>query len=58
MGEQDSAGTWVCIGCGYEYDPAKGDDTNNVPPGTAFEDLPDGWCCPVCGIGKSGFDPE
>ena len=34
---------WLCTGCGYIYDPAVGDTKGGVPPGTAFEDLPEGW---------------
>jgi rubredoxin len=29
----------------------------DIPPGTPFEDLPDGWCCPMCGVSKESFDP-
>ena len=48
---------YVCDTCGYEYDPAKGDPDNGVAPGTKFEDLPDDWTCPVCGVGKDEFSP-
>ncbi len=51
---------WVkykCSGCGYIYDPAIGDPDSDIPPGTAFEDLPDEWVCPECGTPKSGFNP-
>ena len=47
--------TYVCGGCGYEYDPAVGDPENGVAPGTTFENLPDEWICPVCGAEKSAF---
>jgi flavin reductase (DIM6/NTAB) family NADH-FMN oxidoreductase RutF/rubredoxin len=47
-----------CAVCGYLYDPALGDPEGGVPPGTAFEDLPDGWTCPLCGAPKSEFVPE
>lgn len=40
---------WECTVCGYIYDPAEED---NVP----FEDLPDDWTCPVCGVGKEEFE--
>ena len=40
---------YVCNICGYVYDPEAGDPDNGVNPGTAFEDLPDDWVCPVCG---------
>ncbi|MDK2917991.1 MAG: hypothetical protein PWQ37_724 [Candidatus Petromonas sp.] len=46
-----------CIPCGYEYDPAVGDPDNGIEAGTAFEDLPDDWVCPVCGVGKDMFEP-
>ena len=48
---------WECQVCGYIYDPAKGDPDNGVPPGTAFENLPDDWVCPECGAGKDEFEP-
>ncbi len=46
---------YECDPCGYIYDPEAGDPDNGVAPGTAFEDLPDGWECPVCGAGKEEF---
>ncbi|MDD4061960.1 MAG: rubredoxin [Kiritimatiellae bacterium] len=49
---------YICATCGYVYDPAAGDPDNGIAPGTAFDDLPEDWVCPVCGVGKSGFDPE
>ena len=48
---------YVCISCGYEYDPELGDDKAGIPPGTPFEDLPDDWTCPICYVGKDQFDP-
>lgn len=47
---------YKCMACGYEYDPEKGDPENGIAPGTAFEDLPDTWVCPVCGVGKDMFE--
>ncbi|MCF8055540.1 MAG: rubredoxin [Desulfocapsa sp.] len=44
-----------CDICGYVYDPEVGDDSAGIAPGTAFEDLPDDWECPVCGAGKDEF---
>ncbi len=49
---------YICDACGYIYDPAKGDPDNGIPEGTSFEDLPDDWVCPVCGVGKDLFSPE
>ena len=46
---------YVCDVCGYIYDPELGDSDNNIAPGTAFEDLPDDWECPLCGVGKDEF---
>ena len=48
---------YVCDVCGYVYDPALGDPDNNVAAGTAWEAVPDGWVCPVCGVGKDQFKP-
>ena len=48
---------YKCLICGYVYDPAVGDVANGVEPGTAFEDLPDSWTCPDCGVGKDEFEP-
>lgn len=48
---------FVCDPCGYVYDPAEGDSDSGVAAGTTFADLPDDWCCPVCGAGKDDFSP-
>jgi len=47
---------WECMVCGYVYDPAVGDPDSEVAAGTAFEDLPDDWMCPECGVGKDMFE--
>ena len=49
---------YVCEVCGDIYDPEVGDPDNGIEPGTAFEDLPDDWVCPLCGVGKDEFAPE
>jgi len=49
---------WVCTVCGYVYDPAAGDPDNGISPGTPFADLPDGWVCPDCGVGKEMFEKQ
>ncbi|WP_303721363.1 rubredoxin [Malonomonas rubra] len=46
-----------CIICDYIYDPEKGDPAHGIAPGTGFEDIPDDWCCPLCGVDKSNFEP-
>ena len=48
---------YVCEPCGYEYGQEVGDPDNGIEPGTAFEDLPEDWVCPVCGLGKEEFVP-
>jgi rubredoxin len=49
---------YVCIVCGYVYDPERGDAENGIDPATPFEDLPDDWVCPECGVGKEEFEEE
>ncbi len=46
---------YKCEVCGYVYDPEIGDPDNGIAPGTAFEDLPEDWVCPLCGEGKDVF---
>ena len=48
--------SWECLVCGYIYDPAEGDPYNGVEPGTPFEEIPDEWLCPDCGVGKDMFE--
>jgi rubredoxin len=50
---------WQCqtANCGYIYNPDKGDRKGRVPAGTAFEELPETWKCPICGAGKKCFRP-
>lgn len=47
---------YICVACGYIYDPAAGDPDNGVAPGTAFEDISNEWVCPLCGVGKEEFE--
>jgi len=48
---------YICVNCGYIYDPEAGDPMNNIPAGTSFDDLPDEWVCPICYATKDVFDP-
>ena len=48
----------VCELCGYEYDPAEGDPENGIAPGTKWEEVPQDYACPVCGLGKDMFTAE
>lgn len=49
---------YVCTACGYVYDPEVGDPDGGIAPGTPFEDIPDDWVCPLCGVGKDMFEKE
>ena len=49
---------YVCTVCGYVYDPAKGDPDSGIAAGTAFDDLPDDWVCPICGAAKDAFEKQ
>ena len=55
--EVDTMQKYECGPCGYVYDPELGDPDNGIEPGTAFEDLPEDWVCPLCGVGKEEFAP-
>ncbi len=46
---------YQCNACDYVYDPAIGDPDSGIAAGTTFEELPEDWCCPVCGVPKSEF---
>ncbi len=46
-----------CTVCGYVYDPEVGDPDSGIEPGTPFEQIPDDWSCPVCGVSKDMFEP-
>ena len=47
--------TYVCDVCGLEYNPAEGLPEAGIAPGTPFEELPDDFECPLCGVGKDEF---
>ena len=47
---------YICIPCGYIYDPEVGDPDSGLTAGTAFEDIPDDWQCPICLLGKDEFE--
>ncbi len=53
----ETGSEYVCQICGYVYDPAEGDPRGGIPPGTAWEDLPAEWTCPICRANKSYFKP-
>ena len=47
---------YVCVECGYIYDPEIGDPNFGIAEGTLFEDLPEDWICPICGEDKDFFE--
>ncbi len=47
---------YKCQVCGYLYDPEMGDPDGGIPPGTPFEDIPEDWTCPICGVTKDDFE--
>ena len=49
---------YVCEACGWVYDEELGDPENGIAPGTKFEDLPEDFVCPLCGVGKDMFTQE
>ena len=50
--------SYICDTCGYVYDPAVGDPEHGIAPGTSFEQLPEDWTCPLCGVGKDAFSKQ
>ena len=48
--------TWQCIVCGFVYDEAEGWEEDGIAPGTPWDDVPDDWLCPECGVGKIDFE--
>lgn len=47
---------YICTVCDWVYDPEIGDPEHGIAPGTKFEDIPDDWVCPLCGVGKENFE--
>lgn len=47
---------YICTVCSYEYDPEKGDPDQGIAPGTPWEDVPEDYVCPECGVGKDLFE--
>ena len=48
---------YICRACGLIYDEDKGDPDSGIAPGTRFEDIPEDWECPLCGVTKADFEP-
>lgn len=47
---------YECVICGFIYDEAEGLPDDGIPAGTRWEDIPEDWECPDCGISKTDFD--
>jgi len=56
--KEEKMDKYVCKICGYVYNPDKGDPDGGIAPGTAFEDIPDDWVCPLCGAAKADFEKQ
>ncbi|MCC8537850.1 rubredoxin [Xanthomonas axonopodis pv. poinsettiicola] len=48
--------TWMCVVCGFLYNEADGIPEEGIAPGTAWQDVPDTWTCPDCGVTKDDFE--
>ena len=57
-GKEGCGMKYICSACGFVYDEELGDPENGIAPGTKFEDLPDDYECPLCGVGKDMFEAE
>lgn len=49
---------YICPVCGWTYDPEVGDPDSGIAPGTKWEDVPEDFVCPVCGLPKEEFEEE
>jgi rubredoxin len=56
MTEMIALRVWQCTACGYLYDEAAGDAAHGLAPGTRWQDVPEDWVCPECGMAKAGFE--
>lgn len=57
VSEDPSTRKWICLKCSMIYDPVVGDIDSGIVAGTAFEDIPNDWVCPICGATKKTFVP-
>jgi rubredoxin len=54
-GKRKKMAKYECSRCGWVYEPEIGDPVGGIAPGTPFEELPDDWTCPICGVQKGMF---
>lgn len=57
-GEETIMKKWQCIVCGFIYDEEEGLEEEGIAPGTRWEDIPEDWVCPECGVSKEDFEME
>jgi rubredoxin len=55
--DEENMGKYICDICGYVYQSGTGDPDNGIEIGTPFDEIPDDWVCPECGVGKDNFSP-
>jgi rubredoxin---NAD+ reductase len=57
ISDTDTVGSslWICAICGWIYDESRGVPEDGIPPGTAWQNVPETWVCPLCGVGKDEF---
>jgi rubredoxin len=55
-GRNQAMRKWQCIVCGWIYDEAEGYEEENIAPGTRWEDVPEDFVCPECGVSKEDFE--
>jgi len=48
--------SWMCVVCGFVYEEAAGLPDDGIAPGTRWEDVPETWTCPDCGVTKEDFE--
>lgn len=53
--EEVGTRAWMCLVCGFMYYEALGLPEDGIAPGTPWEEIPDDWCCPDCGVSKEDF---
>jgi len=54
----ESMKKWKCMVCGYVYEQEVGLPEEGIAAGTSWEDIPESWVCPECGVGKQDFEME
>ena len=56
MNKTENWALYICRACGLIYDESKGDEDSGLAAGTRFEDIPEDWACPLCGVTKADFE--